>query len=52
MEIQYKKPKAYLSAFKALGGLIAVGIIVAIPTAIVWGMIYATTLFIGTILGG
>jgi len=52
MKIEYKETKPGEAFAKGLGALIALGIIVAIPTAIVWGMIYATTLFIGTLLGG
>lgn len=50
MAIEYKTTKT--PVIKGLGYVLLLGIIVAIPTAIVWGMIYATTLFIGTLFGG
>lgn len=49
MKIEYEKEN---SIIKGIAALLALGLIVAIPTAIVWGMIYATTLFIGTLFGG
>ena len=49
MKIEYEKEN---SIIKGISALLALGLIVAIPTAIVWGMIYATTLFIGTLFGG
>ncbi len=52
MEIKYEKQKTSFTFFTGLVAITALGIIIAIPTAIVWGAIYATTLFIGTLLGG
>lgn len=50
MTIEYKTKKT--GVIKGLGYVLLLGLIVAIPAAVVWGMIYATTLFIGTLFGG
>lgn len=39
-------------AFGAITAIITIGVVVAIPTAIVWGGIYATTLIIQQLIGG
>lgn len=51
MTIKYKENKPF-TFITGLTAIIALGFIVAIPTAIVWGTIYATTLYISSIFGG
>lgn len=52
MKIEYKKENTVETIVKGISALIALGLIVAIPTAVIWGMIYATTRFIGIMFGG
>jgi hypothetical protein len=51
MTIKYKEEKPF-TFITAITAIIALGFIIAIPTAIIWGTIYATTLYISNIFGG
>lgn len=54
MEIKYEKENknTFSSFIQMIMLIVGTSAIIAIPVSIVWGAIYATTLFIGTLFGG